>query len=323
MDRKPDRDDPSPVVAHAHEFPQMKDSKIEWCHHTVNFWWGCTKVSAACFFCYAEAMARIFAPKTVKWGAAGARWLRGEKAGSELHGHARRAKRLGVRHRVFINSMSDTFEDNEQTADTREYLFTRLLEVGYSLDCLLLTKRPENVLRMVPKDWLEHWPSWVWIGTTVEDQTSADLRIPELIKIPARVRFLSCEPLLGPVNIEDYIGDECDGGYVLGSSPINWVICGGESGPNARPMHPDWAKSLREQCAEAAVPFFFKQWGEWTPSENISVGNDLEFAERVDPYPAHLFITPERVTEVHRIGKKSAGRLLDGVDHSAFPEVQS
>lgn len=296
----------------------MKNSKIEWCHHSENFWWGCTKVSPACMFCYALVLARIYKAKEVEWRENGKRWLRHEKAGQELHSLAKSAKKAGERHRIFINSMSDTFEDHPGLTEAREWLFTRLEEMGSygSVDCLLLTKRPENVLRMVPKSWLEAWPAWVWVGTTVEDQRRADQRIPELLKIPARVRFLSCEPLLEAVSFDDlHPFDECPDG-----SLIHWVICGGESGHGARPMHPDWARSLRDQCKAAGVPFLFKQWGEWYP---VNVHGS---AVRID----EATIDGKRVTSsaIHdwrdgnislRVGKNAAGRLLDSVEHNGFP----
>jgi protein gp37 len=141
-----------------------------------------------------------------------------------------------------------------------------------------LTKRPQNWAARLEEiahsvagfnsllySWVIEWldraaPRNVWIGTTVEDQVRADERIPALLKIPARVRFLSCEPLLGPVNL--HAGVKRPEGY---RGYFDWVICGGESGPGARPMHPEWARNLRDQCAAAGVPFFFKQWGEWVP----------------------------------------------------------
>jgi len=155
------------------------------------------------------------------------------------------------------------------------------------------------------------WPlPNVWIGSSVEDQVAADERIPHLLKCPAAVRFLSCEPLLGPVDLALTRSDRV--AHVLKSSSsfpgfastgkkeslIHWVICGGESGHKARPMHPDWARSLRDQCQAARVPFFFKQWGEFAPGDQIP--------------PAHS-LDPQRPSGfTYRVGKKAAGRLLDG-----------
>ncbi len=189
------------------------------------------------------------------------------------------------RPRVFINSLSDTFEIFEGPVyckqngrfevvansldDVRKRLFAAIEECA-ELDILLLTKRPENVIRMCGICCKTHgFPSHVWLGTTVENQEQADKRIPELLRIPARVRFLSMEPLLGKVDLAKtyevspagdgtlaYPLEVHEGGY----SKINWVIVGGESGKNARPMHPDWARKIRDQCVAAGLPFFFKQW---------------------------------------------------------------
>lgn len=254
------------------------------------------------------------------------------------------------RPRVFCASLSDWLDEEwpvEVLADLMD-----LSRRTPHLDWLLLTKRPQNWRMRISEvaditqtcsefQWVGDWldgtaPANVWVGTTVEDQQRADERIPELLRIPARVRFLSCEPLLGEVEIED-LGDQCDGGYVLGSSPIHWVICGGESGPKARPMHPTWARSLRDQCAAAGVPFFFKQWGEWLPWEwdeqefNNSIvaqngGVLWHDAAPRDPcnlpkgWDAFWFDGAEPdCTLCQRVGKSRAGRLLDGREHNEFP----
>lgn len=163
------------------------------------------------------------------------------------------------------------------------------------------------------------WPlPNVWLGVSVEDQARADERIPDLLATPAAVRWLSCEPLLGPVDLtcirfqnarggqEDW--DALDLHLVEGEAPdgavLDWIVVGGESGGKARPMHPDWARSLRDQCAAAGVPFLFKQWGEWG-----------RIADQM-PAPDHLAEDADRLTCV---GKKRAGRLLDGVQHNGFP----
>ncbi|MFO6447832.1 phage Gp37/Gp68 family protein [Erythrobacter sp. NE805] len=153
------------------------------------------------------------------------------------------------------------------------------------------------------------WPlPNVWLGVSVEDQQRADERIPDLLATPAAVRWISAEPLLGPVSIIDamWARDAKD----LTAS-IDWVVVGGESGAGARPMHPDWARSLRNQCAAAGVPFFFKQWGEWYPAfANDYVVDATSVRETRDIDGA----------VVHRIGKKRAGRLLDGVEHNGMPK---
>ena len=192
--------------------------------------------------------------------------------------------------------------------DVRGRLF-RLIERTRQLDWLLLTKRPENVLRMVPGLWLERWPAHVWLGTSVEDQATADERIPLLLQIPARVRWLSCEPLLWPIDLRAvrylqgnalYVGDE--GGAEYAGSPrgmLSWIIAGGESGPNARPMYPEWARSLRDQCAGAGVPFFFKQWGAPRPP---GLGADALHDAGYD------------------VAERNGGDSLDGRQWHEFPE---
>ena len=303
----------------------MKHTKIEWAHHTVNFWWGCTKVSEACAHCYAETLAKLFSRGKATWGATGARWLRHQRAAEELMKLDASARKRGVRERVFINSMSDTFEDRADLNAARELLWICCCCVP-SLDVLLLTKRPENVMRMVPAEWGERWPANVWIGTTVENQAMADLRIPALLQVPAVVRFLSCEPLLGPVDLTriDTTSDsdpgfsalelrDGDEGTIEGT--IGWIICGGESGGNARPMAYAWASSLRDQCRAAGVPFFFKQWGEFVPMPGnmpgklttvTGAGRKRRWQQNGDEIAV-------------RIGKKEAGRMFDGVEWNQVP----
>jgi protein gp37 len=284
-------------------------TKIEWAHYTVNFWWGCTKVSPACFYCYAEAMARIFAKGKATWGPNGARWIRLEKATDELVAIQKRVMKTGERVRVFINSMSDTFEDRPDLEYARSILL-KAVAMLHGVDVLLLTKRPENICRMVPQQWLSNWPAHVWVGTTIENRYSADLRISALLRVPARVRFLSMEPLLEHVDLD--FGAPKWRSFESYHAYIHWVIVGGESGPGARPMNPDWARSIRDQCKAAGVPFFFKQWGEW-------LGGLQDGAEQ-DGYPPRIFNASDAPI---RVGKKAAGRLLDGAEHNEFPEVRS
>ena len=293
------------------------NSKIEWCHHTVNFWWGCVfatlrdgSISEECKHCYALLLSKLFSRGKATWGAQGNRWIRHEAAVKEILKLDADAARRGVRERVFVNSMSDTFEGRDDLNGARVALFS-IAEKVTNLNLLLLTKRPQNVCGMVPPAWLVAWPAHVWIGTTAGTQASADERVPELLKIPAKVRFLSCEPLLDGINLRGWLGSRRFG------NPIHWIICGGESGAGARPMHPGWARSLRDQCADAGVPFFFKQWGEWYPfEENVQPGDGVE-SFTVDGGPKATQIMGS--VAVARVGKAAAGRLLDDVDHSAFP----
>lgn len=295
-----------------------EQTNIEWCDATLNLWWGCTKVSQGCKNCYAENLSDQRFGKGA-WGPSGTRqevksWR------TTLNKISKRAKAENRRLKVFCQSMSDTFEGPETMGGVNSEnwkLVSRLreellkaIDEHLELDFLVLTKRPENIELYGPPllDWV---PPNLWLGTSVEDQETANARIPLLLNVPAAVRFLSMEPLLGPVELKDYFYADCDhceglGGYYP-SDPqeeedcprcegfckdkdelleeIHWVIVGGESGPGARPMHPDWVRSLRDQCKEAGVPFFFKQWG--------------------------------------GVNKKSAGRILDDVEHNEFPEVQS
>lgn len=311
-------------------------TKIEWTDYTVNFWWGCTEVSPACAHCYARTLSKLYSHGRASWGRDGLRWIRTEAVLAELKRYNHRAAKAGVIRRVFINSMSDTFEDRADLAEARAALF-EMVEKCPRLIFQLLTKRPENVPGMAPAEWRGGWPANVWMGTTVEDQARAEERIPALLAIPARVRFLSCEPMVGPVDMR--LLEACprctppgDPGcpYCLGRYGINrgihWVICGGESGAKARPMHPDWARGLRDQCDAVGVPYFFKQWGEWAPHK-ARAGGDLGGDMRRGKV-RHVYADREpdghfRRGDVHmeRVGKHAAGRQLDGVEHSAFPEV--
>lgn len=232
----------------------MKNTLIEWAHHTVNFWWGCVfarfpdgTIRQECVNCYAKMMAALFSRGKATWGADGARWIRHEAARRELYKLDKSAHERGVRERIFINSMSDTFEDRADLNEARGFLWDACKFVT-NLDMLLLTKRPENVRRMVPESWLTNWPAHVWIGTTVGTQKAADEVLEPLRDVPAAIRFLSVEPLLEPVKFESLHG-------------IHWVIVGGESGAKARAMEADWVRDIREQCSNAGVAFFFKQWG--------------------------------------------------------------
>lgn len=297
-----------------------ENSSIEWTDHTFNPWIGCTKVSPACDNCYAETWA--------KRGGNGHLWKplvqpRRSKTWRDPIRWNAKAEAEGRRHRVFCASLADVF-DNQVDPAWREDLWALIHDTPH-LDWLLLTKRPQNIAKMLPGTdgrwpsdysrgvWGDGWPN-VWLGTTVENQAEADRRIPHLLAVPAKVRFLSCEPLLGPVepiglkSHLDQRGNWRDGGG------IHWVIAGGESGPGARPMHPDWARSVRDQCAAAGVPFLFKQWGEWAPPP---LEADTAGALRCRAGDrAHVF--PD-LQQMGRVGKKAAGRLLDGVQHDGFP----
>lgn len=320
----------------------MQNSKIEWTHHTFNSWWGCVKVSPGCEHCYAES----FSKRTGQaiWGPAKTtdRRLFGDKHWAEPLKWNAAAKAAGERHRVFCASMADVFEDHPQVVESRVRLLDLIVQTPH-LNWLLLTKRPEHVNWMIEQAtgfsdsemWFHAVGDRVWVGTSVENQEYADKRIPELLNIPAKIRFLSCEPLLGPVNLDDWFGLEegnewrdclcdeidpsdrpcmvCETRKELGKeSGIDWVIVGGESGHHARPMDPQWAQSLRDQCQSAGVAFHFKQWGEWIPTYHEDWHN-----------PGVPVRVGDRYKYMIKAGKKAAGRLLDGREWNEYPLIQA
>lgn len=315
-----------------------ENSKIEWTDHTFNPWLGCTKVSPGCDHCYAEARMDTRLHR-VTWGAGQprqrtktwgdpVRWNKAHEAFYAAHGR---------RQRVFCASLADVF-DNEVPSAWRHDLFMLISETP-NLDWLLLTKRIGNARAMLPV-WYEDPEAWeggngvahhnVWLGATVVNQEEFDRDVPKLDATPAAVRFLSVEPMLSPI---------MDSGWLWGTAGrngIDWVICGGESGANARPMHPDWACSLRDQCIDAGVPFLFKQWGEWLPWSQFcdSRVDDAPEQTRFDTRewengqwcdvgrPGYWESMDGQIDDeqcVGRVGKKAAGRLLDGVTHDGFP----
>jgi protein gp37 len=323
------------------------DSKIEWTHHTFNPWRGCTKISQGCEHCYALDLSKRNPSVLGVWGPKGTRVVAAENYWRQPLKWNRDAVAAGERHRVFCASLADVFEGEETmpgaSVDTVEAARERLwnlIEATPALDWLLLTKRPRNVMHLVPETWRDAFPFNVWLGTSVEDQAAADERIPHLLRVPARVRFLSCEPLLGQVDLSRWAraggelldwtpdGDAPPGDYNRtlqqwetrpDNGGISWVIVGGESGPNARPMHPEWARSLRGQCQAANVAFYFKQWGEWVGGSGekqmyVSLENGQHRAGGVTTHDWGQGYVSERV------GKKAAGRLLDGREWNEFPE---
>lgn len=220
-----------------------KNTKIQWCRHTFNGWFGCTKVSEACVRCYAESFADGRLGLGV-WGKNAPRKFFGEAHWNEPLKWDVEAGKAGKRHRVFCASMADVFEDRRDLDPWRVKLWNLIARTP-NLDWLLLTKRPENMVAFTPEAWREGWPANVWAGTTVENQKWVDVRVPIILTVPARVRFLSVEPLLENVTIP------LDG--------ISWAIVGCESGTGARPMDRNWARSVRDQCRAAGTKFFFKQ----------------------------------------------------------------
>ena len=301
-----------------------ENSTIEWTDHTFNPWEGCQKVGPGCDHCYAETRnARFGGGVAVNWGPGAPRRRTSVANWAQPLKWNAQAAREGRRFRVFCASLADVF-DNQVPPVWRADLYKLIGDTPH-LDWLLLTKRIGNVGNMIPFGWQDFgMPANVWLGATVVDQAEAERDIPKLLDVPARVRFLSIEPMLGRIYIEDIpdpAGGEClkplaGLRWIRGRSGrcethrlgarIDWVICGGESGSKARPMRAEWAQSLRDQCAAAGVPFLFKQWGEY-------LGEHQDGAHDHEPLELNASDDPVRV------GKKAAGRLLDGRTHDEFP----
>ena len=336
----------------------MSKSKIEWTEETWNPTTGCNKVSAGCKNCYAERQ-----HKRMMYMQPG-KYTKPFLDGVELHENVLAIPLLWKKPKmVFVDSMSDLFHDDVPFEFIDKVFGVMASMKKHTFQ--VLTKRPERMHKYFSVDrhelierWCDgaseaglaigdnpdtadvdtHW-IWlhndllkefprknIWLGTSVEDQKAADERIPWLIKIPAAIRFLSCEPLLGPIDIS-LVPDH--DGKILAWQELNeiihWVIAGGESGPGARPMHPDWARSLRDQCVSAGVPFFFKQWGEWIIADATDreerlpakrwgwLREDGFFDQSMTNYhPGHFVLLKKQ-------GKKKAGRLLDGREWNEFP----
>ena len=294
-------------------------SKIAWTDSTFNPWIGCAKVSAACKHCYAESdtfARRSRANGLELWGVDAARHVTSDGYWRAPLRWNLDAEKAGVRRRVFCASLSDVFEDRKDLAPTRARLWA-LIAATPHLDWLVLTKRPERADDLASyaalHAWDQHavhvpaWPPNVWLGTTVEDQASAEERIPHLLSVPAKLRFLSMEPLLAPVDIWAFLkGSIRDKSLAaLGSPPmpgVDWVIVGGESGPHARPFDLAWARKLVRQCRAAGVAPFVKQLGaRASDPENGLVG-------------AKLVVNPDAADIISR-------RLVDpkGGDMSEWP----
>lgn len=302
---------------------------ISWCDHTFNPVRGCSKVSTGCKFCYAEGVAKRNPGVLGTWGPTGTREVASEAYWKQPLLWDKEAKAAGVRRRVFCASLADVFEDRPEW-DAPRLRLLELIRTTPNLDWLLLTKRPENIRPLLLRAYQQNikpgagdkpyiqdsfysyelelmlaaWLFWedaegpenVWLGTSVEDQEAADTRIQWLLSIPATVHWLSCEPLVGPVDLTKvrvssdifqmraaHTGEVLpevhhthasafdDGENILGGC-LDWVIVGGESGnnPGVRPMHPQWARQLRDQCHKAGVAFHFKQWGEHFPISQLT-----------------------------------------------------
>lgn len=263
-----------------------ENSGIEWTHHTFNPWIGCTKVSPACDHCYAEAWDNRFAAKQGSHWGPHANRRRTKTWGNPIKWN-KQAEAEGVRYRVFCASLADVFDNHKSILPEWRSELWQTIKGTPNLDWLLLTKRPQNIKRFLPDDWGNGYSN-VWLGTTVENQTEADRRIPHLLEIPASVRFLSCEPMIGPIDLTDI---EYDGvtridalrGYAGVYKPyrhacgrLHWIITGGESGAQFRPADHDWFRSLRDQCAATETPFLFKQFEGRNQKEIKALGRELD-----------------------------------------------
>lgn len=306
-------------------------TKIEWTEATWNPVTGCTVHSAGCTNCYAMKLAGTrLAHHPSRAGLtidtkAGPVWNGQVRFNAEWLTQPLKWKRPRM---IFVCAHGDLFHESvpdawiaqvfNVMADAPQHTFQVLTKRSVRMRKIL--SGPKDHRLWSPKLWHNSTLPNVWLGVSVEDQRAADERVPDLLATPAAVRWLSCEPLLGPVDLREIAigprensvrvdaltGCEWDelGGRIDGDA-LDWIVAGGESGQNARPMHPDWARSLRDQCAAAEVPFFFKQWGEWASASEVEgAGQHHHFDDGAT---------------VRKVGKKAAGRLLDGVLHDAMP----
>ena len=314
-------------------------TKIEWADKVWNPVTGCTKISPGCENCYAERMSkrlkgRFGYPSDDPFRVT----LHRDKLEQPIHWKKPQ--------QIFVCSMGDLFHEDVQFSWARA-VFRIMLQASHHT-YMVLTKRPEKMKRFFA-DLMHHDDfgsmgnlDHVWLGVTAENQGMADKRIPILLQIPAAVRFVSVEPMLRRVVLDPFMEGSCLHCYGQGEigpnedcpncsgtgegSKLDLVICGGESGPGARPMHPDWARSLRDQCVEAGIPYFFKGRGEWKEipksskrPERIPKKNIIKFSlSGNDIIPDPLIYPYETV--MHKVGKKASGRLLDGRTWNQFPE---
>lgn len=309
-------------------------SKIEWTDETWNPVRGCSKVSDGCRNCYAMRQAHRFSgPGKAYEGLTqlvkgkGPQWTGEVRCVPEFLEAPLRWKKP---RRVFVNSMSDLFHPEVpfEFVDRVFAIMGQCPEHTFQI----LTKRPE-LMREYVEWWgrvikplgAVYWPlPNVWLGVSVEDQAMADERIPILLQTPAAVRWLSMEPLLGPVDLQLVDFDGATGLAVLDNPPwqVRWVVVGGESGPGARPMHPDWVRSIRDQCQTANVPFLFKQWGAWIPIDQPWMQDSprpLAENETWLNQAGGSGFHGDDVYRMRRVRKKKAGRELDGRTWDQYP----
>lgn len=318
---------------------------ISWTDATWNPWQGCHKVSAGCKNCYMVTEKKRFGQKHDVV-------IRSSDAtfNAPLKWTKNREKYAHI-NLVFVCSWSDFFI---KEADALRDEAWAIIRATPNLTYQICTKRPERIAACLPADWGAGYPN-VWLMVTAENQRMADLRIPILLSIPAAVHGVSVEPMIGPVRLDEVWPRSLDGvvltinalsgtAEIIGSksqdiinddpenAKLAWVICGGESGPKARPMHADWARSLRDQCMAAGISFFFKQWGEWLPGiqyEDKHRAMDSDDAQSRFPcmdWDGEKFFDSgggwgDDLDEgaVFRVGKQAAGAMLDGREWKKFP----
>lgn len=312
--------------------------------------WHCEHITEACRNCYAERMnlrlgtglefkpGHLFREEHVVYNNGQSKVFLDEKLLTQ-------PLRWKKPRKIFVCSMTDLFADFVPTEMIEKIFGVIIKAKNHTFQ--ILTKRPKRARAILSSEAFVRralfcafdgpaqtiWPlPNVWLGTSISNQEDADKFVPELLTTPAAKRFLSCEPMLGPIDIDcssiDWMQYPNGNGISGNRLMIDWVICGGESGPNARPMHPDWARSLRDQCASADIPFFFKQWGEWSPGEhwpNLKARATADYFagkwtfDRIPAGPSDDHVDDEPT--LYRNGKRAGGRLLDGVDHNSFPKA--
>lgn len=304
-------------------------TKIEWTDATWNPITGCSVVSAGCKHCYAMKLAgtrlqhhpsRVGLTVDTKNGPV---WTGEVRLNEQWLDQPLRWERPRM---IFVCAHSDLFHPS--VPDEWIVAVFKIMRDAPQHIFQVLTKRAERMRDFLSVRYPVPLPN-VWLGASVEDQAAADERIPLLLDTPAAVRWVSAEPLLGPLDLRFHIYSEPTGNFRTHGKKrqmelrrpedggLHWVVVGGESGPHARPMHPDWARSLRDQCAAAGVPLLFKQFGEWAP-ETAVTDDGSPFADSFRRNSeCHICDGGERV---FRVGKKRAGRLLDGVQHDGYPE---
>ena len=339
---------------------------INWTDATWNPVVGCTIVSDGCSYCYAMPQAaRLEAMGVEKYAGLTRRTADGRPVWSGAVRLAEEALDQPLRwqrpRKIFVNSMSDLFHDglaDEQIdqvfavmALARRHTFQVLTKRSERMRCYL--SDPERVWKIfqavrkhIDNEFMENsrlaedelpWP-WplpnVWVGVTVENQQAAELRVPDLLKTPAAVRWVSAEPLVGALNLRKWLGPQNEGqwlnvvecGHSANRYGINWIVVGGESGREARAMHPEWARQIQQQCAASGVPFWFKQWGEYGnpgPATMLNVHEKgLVLCADGSRWIGGTASAPRGSVAVRRLGAKAAGRLLDGVEYSQWPEVR-